>query len=194
MQNRFSLKLVVLLTLPAALALAADPAPPKRVMTAEDLWAVKRPAALDLSPDGSRLVFAVKEYNLEKNNSVSHLWLLDTASGASHPLTTADSTDENPTWSPDGRTIAFTSKRGADKVAALYLIHPDGGEAEKVVELPLAVSTPRWLSGTRIVLATEVLPKLAGDLEAEKAELKQKEESKVTAKVTEDGAYRFFDT
>ena len=189
MHLRFSLKLVALVLLPVGAVVAAP-----RAMTPDDIWAVKRPAALELSPDGRRLVFAVKEYGLEKNSSVSHLWLLDTASGASRALTSAESTDENPRWSPDGQTIAFTSKRGSDKVASLYLIHPDGGEAEKVIELPLGISTPRWLSGTRIVFATEVLPRLFNDLEAEKAELKKKEESKVTAKVTEDGSYRFFDT
>jgi dipeptidyl aminopeptidase/acylaminoacyl peptidase len=193
MHFRSGLRLIVLLSLPAGVALGAESAAPKRAITAEDLWSVKRPAALELSPDGSRLVFAVKEYNLEKNDSVSHLWLLDTASGASHPLTAGDSTDENPAWSPDGTTIAFTSKRGADKVSSLYLIHPDGGEAEKVLELPLALSAPRWLSNTRVVFATEVLPKLASDPAAMKAELKKQDESKVTAKVTEDGSYRFFD-
>jgi hypothetical protein len=69
---------------------AADPAAVKRAITAEDLWAVKRPGALDLSPDGARLVFNVQEYDLEKNTSQKHLWVLDAATGVSRELTTAD--------------------------------------------------------------------------------------------------------
>src|ERR1700678_4532313 len=188
-------KLLAALTLAASVASAADMATPKRAITAEDLWAVKRPASLELSPDGTRLVFAVKEYNLEKNDSVTHLWLLDTASGAVRALTTAESTDGDPTWSPDGSTVAFVSKRGKDEVASLYTIRADGGEAQRVLELPLAISSPRWLpDGHRIVFATSVLPKLGGDIDATKAELKKLKESKVTAKVTENGFYRFFDT
>src|SRR3954463_5108808 len=110
------------LLLAAATARAADPAPAKRVITAEDMWAVKRPAALDLSPDGARLVFTVQEYNLEKNNSVKHVWMLDTASGASRALTGGDNTDSDPKWSPDGTRIAFTSKRAGDEQPALYVL------------------------------------------------------------------------
>ena len=189
------LKRLAALALAASVACAADLPSPKRAMTAEDLWAVKRPASLELSPDGAHLVFAVKEYNLQKNDSVTHLWLLDTASGAARQLTTAEGTDADPAWSPDGGTVVFVSKRGADDVASLYTIRADGGEAQKVLELPLSISSPKWLpDGRRIVFATSVLPKLGGNIEATKAELKKQKESKVTAKVTENGFYRFFDT
>ena len=189
------LRWFALLLLVASLARAADSAPAQRVITAEDLWSIKRPGALDLSPDGARLVFTVQEFNLEKNNSQKHLWLLDTASGTSHALTTAESSDNDPRWSPDGTRIAFTSKRGADEQPSLYVIRADGGEAEKILELPLGVSSPRWLpDGQHLVFATNVLPKLAGDLEAEKKELKKQKDSKVTAKVTENGFFRYFDS
>lgn len=189
--------LLLTFALAPTLASAADrPAPAaKRVITAEDLWAVKRPGALDLSPDGTRLVFTVQDYDLAKNTSQKHLWILDTASGASRALTTADSSDSSPAWSPDGTRIAFTSKRSGDEQASLYVIPADGGEAEKILELPLGISSPRWLpDGKRLVFSTLVLPKLATDREALKKELKKQKESKVSAKVSEDAFIRFFDT
>lgn len=184
-----------MLVLVGSVALAADSVAARRAITAEDLWSVKRPASLELSPDGVHLVFTVKEFDLGKNSSVTHLWLMDTASGSSRALTSAESTDGDPCWSPDGGSIAFVSKRGSDKAASLYVIRADGGEAEKILELPLAISSPRWLpDGRRIVFSTSVLPKLAGDAEATRAELKRQEESKMTAKVTENAFYRYFDT
>jgi len=191
MRSILPLRWFALLFLAAGLARAADSTPVLRAITAEDIWSVKRPAALELSPDGARLVFTVKEFNLEKNSSVSHLWVLDTASGAAHALTTAESSDNAPTWSPDGSRIAFTAKRNGDEEAALYVIRADGGEAEKIIELPLGISAPRWLpDGQHVVFATNVLPKLASDREAMKKELKKKKDSKVTALATENAVLK----
>ena len=81
-----------MLALAAAIATAAEPAASKRAITAEDLWSVKRPSSLDLSRDGARLVFALKEYNLEKKSSVTHLWLMDTSSGSTRRRRTWRST------------------------------------------------------------------------------------------------------
>ena len=181
---------------------AADPAPapssrPKlRPITPEDLWSVRRAGSLDLSPDGTHVAFTVQDYDLAKNSSVTHLWLLDTAPGtAARPLTTAESTDSSPQWSPDGTRLAFTAKRGSDETPSLYVLRTDGGEPEKVLELPLPISSPRWFpDGKRILFATRTLPALGIDFDAVRKELKQQKDSKVSAKVTENRVYRYFDS
>lgn len=45
-------------------------------------------------------------------------------------MTFAEKSSENPQWSPDGRSIAFTSSRGGK--ANLYVMRLIGGEAEKL--------------------------------------------------------------
>src|SRR5262245_18247323 len=115
----------VLAVLASSLGLAslrgASPVAPA-VSTPQDLWSVKRPADLQLSPDGARLVFTVQEFNLEKNSSQKHLWLLDAADGKPRPLTSAESSDNGPAWSADGTRIAFASKRAGDEQPSLYVI------------------------------------------------------------------------
>lgn len=188
------LRFVVFAVVGFTAARAVETASP-RPMKAEDVWSVRRPGALDLSRDGTRLVFTVTDYNLEKNNATTHLWLLEAATGAMHQLTTAGERESDPRWSPDGTRIAFVAKRGADEQPSLYVIPAAGGEAEKIVELPMAISSPRWLpDGQRIVFVTTVLPKFASDPDKMKAELKKEKESKVTAKVTENAVFRYFDT
>ncbi len=195
---RRTLFAVLALVTAASFLSAAEPAaaPKLRPITPEDLWSIRRAGGLDLSPDGSRLVFTVQDYSLEKNNSVTHLWLLDTAPGAvARPLTTADSTDSSPQWSPDGRRLAFISKRGTDETPSLYVLRTDGGEPEKILELPLPISSPRWFpDGKRVLFATRTLPTLGTDFDALRKELKKQKDSKVTAKVTENRVYRYFDS
>ena len=60
------------------------------------------------SPDGQRI--AVER--LEPGDFNPDLWLFDHARGMASRFTTSDAPDIAPTWSPDGREIAFSSKRG----------------------------------------------------------------------------------
>ncbi len=171
----------------------------QRPLTPQDLWAIKRLGSPALSPDGRTVVFTVQEWSIEKNKSTTHLWLVEITSGTTRRLTTAAASDGSPVWSPDGTRIAFTSKRGEDEAAALYVIPFGGGEAEKILELPYSISSPKWLpDGNHLVVATSVIPELVGqwakaDLAAMKKEIKRRKDSKMTAKVTEDRQYRFFD-
>ena len=188
------LALALLLALPAVAVQAARP------ITAQDLWAVKRLSAPMLSPDGQRAVYSVQEWSIEKNKASASLWLTEVTSGATRRLTsTAGASDTAPSFSPDGKKVAFVSKRGEDEAAALYVIAIDGGEAEEIVELPYGVASPRWLpDGQRLVFATQVIPELAGtlakaDLAAMKKEAKRRKDSKMTAYATEDRQYRYFD-
>jgi dipeptidyl aminopeptidase/acylaminoacyl peptidase len=124
---------------------------------------------------------------------------VDTVGGQPRRLTTAQASDGAPAWSPEGKRVAFVSKRGDDETSALYVIPVDGGEAEEILELPYGISSPQWLpEGKHVVFGTSVIPELAGDLSktnlaAMKKEAKRRKDSKMTAKATEDRQYRYFD-
>jgi dipeptidyl aminopeptidase/acylaminoacyl peptidase len=189
---------IVAFVITAALAVSAH-AEGKRVLTPQDLWAIKRLGSPVLAPDGRTVVFTQQEWSVEKNTSTTSLWLADVATGTVRRLTAAQASDASPAWSPDGTRVAFTSRRGADEASSLYVIPLGGGEAEKIVELPNAVTSPKWMpDGKGIVVATTVIPALAGkmasaDLAAMKKELKRRKDTKMTARVTENRQYRFFD-
>ena len=192
------LQLVLLLTAISAMAIAAFAAD-KRPITAQDLWALKRLGSPVLSPDGTSVVFTVQEWSVEKNKSTSNLWLAEVATGKLRRLTRANASDGSPVWSPDGARIAFVSKRGEDETGGLYVIEPRGGEAEKIVELPYGITTPKWMPDSRrLVAATRVIPELVGkfsksDQAAMRKEIKRRKDSKMTAQVTEHRQYRYWD-
>lgn len=171
----------------------------KRLLTPQDLWAMKRLSNVELSPDGRTAAVVVQEWNVEKNKPTANIWLVPVAGGEPRRLTTAQAPDGSPTWSPDGTRIAFVSKRGEDKAAGLYVIRTDGGEAEKILELPFSLSNPRWMpDGQRVIMATTCIPRLVGswakaNIAAMEKEVKRRTDAKMTAKVTEDRTYRYWD-
>lgn len=97
-----------------------------------------------LSPDGTRVAFVVASIDLDDNTTRSRIWLRD---GDAEPVAiTAGPHDAQPTWSPDGRWLAFTSRRGEkDKDATLHVLPMTGpGETRTLAELPEGFSTLRW--------------------------------------------------
>jgi dipeptidyl aminopeptidase/acylaminoacyl peptidase len=116
--------------------------PARRSITNDDLFAFKVIGDFHVSPDGTRVVFALSRTDVEKDRTVSNLWLVETAGGAPRQLTSAYASDTAPRWSPDGTQIAFISDREERK--ELWIIAPDGGEARRLTRGESDVSQHAW--------------------------------------------------
>jgi dipeptidyl aminopeptidase/acylaminoacyl peptidase len=169
----------------------------KKPITVQDLWKIERIGAPSLSPDGAQAVAAVTRYSMDENKSFSSLWLLSTLGGAPRALTTCGDKDGSPRWSPKGDLIAFTAKREQegekDKETQLYVIAPDGGEAQRAAQVATGVEAFRWCpDGKRLLFISWVRPKLKGSAAQAKAH-KAFSERKETGYATSEAQYRHWD-
>jgi len=99
-----------------------------------------------VSPDGQCVAFAGQK-NVEQayDQSKNSIWLICNGSDA-HPLEADPRQGRAPTWSPDGKRIAFESNRGSP-IAALYavfVIKRDGTDPEQVTPYWINANHPVW--------------------------------------------------
>jgi Tol biopolymer transport system component len=79
----------------------------KRPLEIEDMFRIKRVTDPQLSPDGRWIAYVITEVNKTENKSNIDLYLISSTGGEPKRLTTNPSSDANPRWSPDSKTIAF---------------------------------------------------------------------------------------
>ena len=115
-----------------------------RPMGIVDLLSVPRLSDPQLSPGGKDVLYARADADWKSGRRISHIWRAPTDGGAPAQLTSGAEGENGPRWSPDGRTIAFTAKRGDDEFAQIYLLPVDGGEARRLTTHASAASELTW--------------------------------------------------
>jgi dipeptidyl aminopeptidase/acylaminoacyl peptidase len=130
-------------------------------MRPDDIGSVVSIGQPAVSPDGLTVAFVVSRVDVEANAYRSQVWLA-AADGSSPPapFSAGEHRDANPTWSPDGSRLAFTSRRGdgadAETVVRVAPVGT-GGEIVTVASGPEGVSGLRWSpDGANLAFATRV--------------------------------------
>ncbi len=115
-----------------------------------------------LSPDMKKIV-----YRKVTNTSGLNWDLGEAARNSEIAVANADGSDERiltnhsafdgwPTWSPDGRQIAFASNRlGPANHGQIFLMHPDGSGLRQVSNLPGSYVQPFWSADGQKIYAYE---------------------------------------
>jgi Tol biopolymer transport system component len=105
---------------------------------------------LSVSPDGKWIAFEGQESagkfldkSYDKRQKVS-IWLVDD-NGVARPLESNPGQGMEPTWSPDGKRLAFASTRGGtDGLYAIFLINRDGTGLIQITDQGLNAHYPAW--------------------------------------------------
>ena len=137
----------------------------KRSLVPEDLYRMKTAADIAVSPDGRWIVYVQTSIDSSANRYVRDLYAARADGSAQRRLTyTPQSNEGAPTFSPDGRFLAFVARREGDERAAEIYVLPftEPGEARRVTTLARGTSRPAWSpDGAR--LAFTVSDSIAAD-------------------------------
>ncbi|MBI4056338.1 MAG: PD40 domain-containing protein [Elusimicrobia bacterium] len=90
------------------------------------------------SPTGEWIVFAGRTSVMNRMD----IFLTDLTGNQLRQLTRGEGSNEDPSWSPDGRFIAFTSTRNGRK--ELFIMDADGSSPHPIARIPGNSFTPSW--------------------------------------------------
>src|SRR5580698_9651302 len=162
---KIRLSLIAAVLLAPHLAAAAATAATKAI-THETLWMMKRVGTPTVSPDGKWVLFSVTEPAYETDKAISDLWLVPAdASRPPRRITNTKASEDDTVWSPDSRSIAFSTKREGDDVEQIYILNlSDGGEARRLTTISTGAKSPKWRpDGKAILFESRVYPKALDD-------------------------------
>ena len=116
------------------------PAVEKRAFEISDYYRTAVVGAPTPAPVGEGAAFAVGRHDLTAGESWSEIWALAQDGKTVRQLTFGKNHDSNPVFSPDGKTLMFSSDREAG--SQLWVMAVDGGEPRKLTDFPGGVSDP----------------------------------------------------
>jgi dipeptidyl aminopeptidase/acylaminoacyl peptidase len=167
--------------------------PAEGLFSVEKMWSLARLGDTAISPDGRLAAVTVTRFDIDENRGATDIWLVPTAGGPARQLTSDKAADTSPAFSPDGRSIAFVSKRGDDKEPQIYLIALDGGEARRITQVPTGANAIRWFpDGQRIAFVTPIWTDLV-EWKDQAKRIKDRADSKMSAKVWDRPPIAYWD-
>ncbi|MEK6320082.1 MAG: S9 family peptidase [Acidobacteriota bacterium] len=134
----------------------------KRAFAIEDFYRVKPISDVHVSPDGKSVIYLLTTFDLPRAKRVSHIWMMGIDGGNARQLTSGDTGENSPIFSPDGKWILYISSK--DGSAQLYLLPATGGEAKKLTNISTGVYDPLWSPDAKwVAFSSDVYPECGGD-------------------------------
>jgi len=125
----------------AQTAPSTPPAP--RAITVDDVFEIRAVGDPQIAEDGKWVAYTVSTMSLKEDKTETRIWMTPAGGGDAVLLTAEKVSSSHPRWSPDGKFLAFLSKRDEGKTQ-VWLLNRMGGEAQKLTDTIQDVDDFAW--------------------------------------------------
>jgi len=140
-----------------------------RLLTIDDLLALKSVSDPQLSSDGAWIAYTVESIDVEADTSSKQIFMASIDGKDVVQLTGEDYSASSPRWSPDGHYLAFLAAKGdEDAKTQLWTLDRRGGDARAYTAVDQGIDDFAWSpDGKRMLLS--IVDKSDAEIAAEAA-------------------------
>ncbi len=158
---------------PFVTAQSAPSTPPApRAIAVDDVFEIHDVRDPQITEDGKWVAYTVATASLKEDKTETRIWMAPAGGGDAIVLTAEGVSSSHPRWSPDGKYLAFLSKRNEGKTQ-VWLLNRMGGEAQKLTDTIQDVDDFAWSPDSKrlVLILQDPSPE---ELEEAKAKEKDK--------------------
>jgi dipeptidyl aminopeptidase/acylaminoacyl peptidase len=122
-------------------------------MTPEILWSFGRISNVEVSPDNSTVLYAVRYYDIEKNKSQNDFYTVPVTGGTPEKITNSSDGKFAAKWRPDGKRIGFLSTKSG--TPQLWEMNPDGSGLKQITNIEGGINEFKYCPNGKKILFTK---------------------------------------
>ena len=111
---------------------------------------------VQISPDGSRIVYVRVSHDIMTDRARRNLWIVNADGTNNRPLRSEARNFSSPRWSPDGARLAYVS--AAEGSPQLYVRWMDSGQTALLTNLVKAPGAIAWSADGKSIAFTQLVP------------------------------------
>ena len=135
---RVAMAILVAVTAPAF-------AQTRRPITIDDIQKIRDVRDPQCSPDGKSVAYVVSTIDVKEDKSSSHVWMTGYDGSNDRQITFGSDSESTPRFSPDGKSLTFTSSRsGPAKGSQVWKLDLSGGEAFQLTDVKGRLQEYEW--------------------------------------------------